>query len=149
MGTFRNQATVLSLAVFVGMALWMSASQAQEGRPCAGDKMLYCQSVDYGGGAVFNCMKMNRSKLTPACGIRFEAYAAQLDATKGACREDAMTYCTDAPLSSGETLGDEGDPRLMAIGGGRILRCLMANESKISPACKAEAQEIARQNKAK
>ena len=57
---------------------------AQEGRPCAGDKMLYCHSVDYGGGAVYNCMKANRSKLTPACATRLDAYAAQLNATKGA-----------------------------------------------------------------
>lgn len=120
---------------------------AQEGRPCAGDKMLYCHSVDYGGGAVFNCMKANRAKLTPACATRFDAYAAQLNATKGACREDVMRYCTDAPLSSGETLADEGDPHLRAIGGGKILNCLIANESRISPVCRTEAQEIARYHK--
>lgn len=120
---------------------------AQEGRPCAGDKMLYCHSVDYGGGPVFNCMKANRSKLTPACATWFDAYAAQLNATKGACREDVMRYCTDAPLSSGETLADDGDPYLRAIGGSKILNCLIANESRISPVCRAEAQEIARYHK--
>ncbi len=55
------------------------------------------------------------------------AVAADASSVKNACADDVAKYCKD-----------------VKPGGGRIARCLKANENQLSPACKSSIEESKR-----
>jgi hypothetical protein len=95
---------------------------AQAAGACAGDVEKFCQGVQQGEGRIAKCMAQHREELSPGCKARLDEAAKQLKGVQKACEDDIIAFC-------------EG----VKPGGGRIAKCLKANESKLSPQCKASA----------
>ena len=93
---------------------------AQGTGACAGDIEKFCQGVQQGEGRIAKCIAQHKEELSPGCKARFEEAAKQLKGVQKDCKDDIMAFC-------------EG----VKPGGGRIAQCLKANESKLSPQCKA------------
>ena len=99
-----------------------TGASAQATGACAGDIEKFCQGVQQGEGRIAKCIAQHKEELSPGCKARLEEAAKQLKGVQKACEDDIMAFC-------------EG----VKPGGGRIAKCLKANESKLSPQCKASA----------
>lgn len=89
---------------------------------CKSDIENFCKGISVGGGRIARCLKENESKLSPGCKVEIEAKQAAAK-EKGAefkqeCEGDVREFCKD-----------------LQPGGGRIIRCLKQNQSKLSPGC--------------
>ena len=92
----------------------------------------YCKEVTPGEGRVLACLYAYSDKLTNRCeyalydaAVQLERAVAALTYIANECRDDIQTYCS-----------------AVRPGGGRILRCLESNESKISDRCKSAAKDV-------
>jgi len=125
---------------------------------CRSDYTSHCSNVPTGGTAALQCLRDHVSELSPSCQTAVNAAtpnsppaaaapaepkspapssASVPQLTRGqeaallrrSCSEDFRSYCQGAPL-----------------GEGRAVRCLVQNESRLSPACK-RGLAAARQNR--
>jgi hypothetical protein len=112
---------------------------------CRPDIQRYCGETVAGGGRILNCLRDYRSVISPVCRQTLDVilrggpvappppavepgmppWAAML-AARDACRVDAERLCSQ-----------------VIPGGGRIIRCLMAQRDKLTPRCR-EAMSAAR-----
>lgn len=123
---------------------------------CRSDYEAHCSSVPPGGSASLQCLKDNLSTLSPSCrtavaattgGSAPQGSAAQSNQSpaaapppppmspreeagllRGACGGDFRTYC-----------------RGVALGGGRALHCLAANQARLSSPCRQALAEVPRE----
>jgi hypothetical protein len=91
---------------------------------CAGDVEKFCQAVQQGGGRIAKCIAQHKEELSPGCKASLAEVGKQLKGVQKACEDDIMAFCAG-----------------VKPGGGRIAQCLKANESKLSPQCKAAADK--------
>jgi hypothetical protein len=122
---------VMLLFVTLGLILFTGAcALAQGAGACKGDVDKFCQGVQQGEGRIAKCIAQHKEELSPGCKARLEEAAKQLKGVQKACEDDIMAFC-------------EG----VKPGGGRIAQCLKANESKLSPQCKASAAKAKKEMK--
>jgi hypothetical protein len=93
---------------------------------CQTDIENYCSQVTPGEGRLVYCMAAHEDKISSQCNYALyqtaallEQLAAALNYVAQECGEDIQTLCSD-----------------VAIGEGRVLACLEANDEKVSGSCK-------------
>jgi hypothetical protein len=104
---------------FFCLALWAGNAQAAEGTgPCAGDIAKFCKDAKPGGGAQTKCLKEHENELSPACKTFVTEGRKKAKEGREACKADVEKFCKD-----------------VKPGGGKIMKCLKDNESKLSSEC--------------
>ena len=166
--SFAPVAGILLVLAVTGVAQAQGGGGGGRLSACRADAQTFCQNVEAGRGRRMACLVENKSKLSPECAQAIEARGsqragkqasspstsaepaaqsresnatvqgsapAQLAGVKdgrggrmAACRTDAATFCATA-----------------AKGGGERLKCLKANQSKLSPECQASIAQIGAQ----
>ena len=93
---------------------------------CQPEIATYCQGIKPTKARILQCLKERGKNLSEACEIGQNALSETMkNKSQGFCKEDVSEYC-----------------RWIIPGGGRILKCLFQNESKISNQCKVVLNEI-------
>jgi len=116
----------IALFMIVAVILWMAlaaapAKAAQGQGPCADDLQMFCKDVQPGGGRILKCMKEHENDLSPTCKQHVAQMKEKAKEAKQACQDDVMKFCSD-----------------VQPGHGRILKCLKAHETDLSPECKSQ-----------
>ncbi len=109
--------------VFLTMLFWESAYSAGTD-PCAEDVAKFCKDIQPGGGRIAGCLRTHEKELSPSCKASIEEARKKVRDWQQACTEDVNKFCKDTKP-----------------GGGRILRCLEANEKDLGPPCREKLQE--------
>jgi Cysteine rich repeat len=94
-------------------------------KACNGDAKKFCSDVQPGNGNVMRCLKSHETELSAECTAVWANVKQEVVAAIAACTPDAEKLCPG-----------------VKPGGGRVLRCLHQNESKLSPACLAEVSKM-------
>jgi hypothetical protein len=149
---------LLAGSLFTGLGGLASAAAPEKGAmaACRVDVATFCAGIEAGGGKKMRCLSDNRSRLSPECGVAFDARlanrAARLDGAAvvappaapsgappaaaplrpalGACRTDMATLCAS-----------------VTPGRGARVKCLMENQGKLSPNCAAAVTSVAAQQR--
>ena len=149
---------IAASAIF-GAGQSVQAAGPQEGAKaaCSADFATFCQGIEAGGGKKMACLTANEAKLSPACAASVEArrsaraartglsQVAQAPAVPGAEPPAATTAPVGAPPAAEPVRGNMRACRTdmatlcstVEAGGGRKIKCLMENTSKLSPECAA------------
>ena len=137
----------------------VQAASPQEGAKaaCSADLATFCQGIEAGGGKKMACLTANQAKLSAACAASVEArrsaraahsglsQVAQAPAAPGAAPPASATAPVAAPPAAEPVRGNMRACRTdmatlcstVEAGGGRKIKCLMENKSKLSPECAA------------
>ncbi|PJZ44559.1 cysteine rich repeat-containing protein [Leptospira brenneri] len=92
---------------------------------CQPEIATYCQGVKPTKARILQCLKERGKNLSPACESAESSLSESMKAkSQGFCKDDVSEYC-----------------RWIIPGGGRILKCLFENETKISNQCKVVLNE--------
>jgi hypothetical protein len=112
--------TLRSLAV---LSLLLSAAPRLEATlpesPCAADAKKLCPDTPPGDGRLRICLKEHESELSATCKAQLGDARRATGVFMSVCRADVSRYCKDVPP-----------------GGGRLLTCLQAKETSLSPECR-------------
>jgi hypothetical protein len=121
---------------------------------CRSDFISHCSGVQPGGSAALRCLQSNAARLSGGCRSALAAVAGGSGSAAAPATSDAAP-ATTAPavaptgpmpqISPREALGIlricGSDTRVFCagipMGGGRLIRCLAANASSVSPSCQA------------
>ncbi len=124
------------LAVFMSAGAWVCSAQGpmeefaakqidKVGTNCSAELEIYCKEVTPGGGREIACLYAHGDKLSNACerafydsAAKFQAAAAKINAIGGACLNDMEKFCSK-----------------VAVGEGRVMKCLQEHAAEITPAC--------------
>ena len=127
---------------------------------CRSDFISHCSGVQPGGSAALRCLQSNAAQLSAGCRSALAAVAGGSDGAAAPATSEAAP-ATTAPaaapagpvpqISPREALGIlricGPDTRVFCagvpMGGGRLIRCLAANASSVSPSCQAALAEAA------
>jgi hypothetical protein len=115
----------LRIMVFAAFVFCMGVSMAgaddhvRKGA-CKADFEKFCKDVKPGQGRIVNCMKQHEAELSAACRDQIADTREKAQDFTKACRADYEKICKD-----------------VKPGQGRIIRCLKAHETILSPACAA------------
>lgn len=115
--------------VFIVMFVTASGAFAQ---PCAQDAEKFCANVKQGEGRIARCLEEHMAELSPVCKQHRLELKAVLKEAKQACKDDIPKYC-----KSFQQQGKED----------KLIKCLRANESHLSPTCKKKALEAEKKSK--
>ena len=99
---------------------------------CEKELASYCKDVTPGEGRILACLYAHSDKLTGQCeyalydaAVQLERFVAALTYVANECDEDMDKFCAN-----------------VAIGEGRILKCLDENASKISERCTQALKDV-------
>jgi hypothetical protein len=99
---------------------------------CKAELETYCKDVTPGDGRILACLYAYGDKLSGQCEFALYDAAAQLERAVAAlayvaneCADDLDQYCSD-----------------VAIGQGRLLKCLEKNDKKVSQRCKQALKDV-------
>ena len=99
---------------------------------CEKELTSYCKDVTPGEGRILACLYAHSDKLTGQCeyalydaAVQLERFVAALTYVANECDEDIDKFCAN-----------------VAIGEGRILKCLDENASKISERCSQALKDV-------
>jgi Golgi apparatus protein 1 len=106
-----------SIALVVSVAL-LSLGVARAEDACRADVEKLCKGVRPGEGRVLVCLQANEAQLSPACKQQVGVIGAKAKEIGAACGDDVQQFCPN-----------------VKTGGGRILKCLVANSSNLSQMC--------------
>ncbi len=100
---------------------------------CEKELTSYCKDVTPGEGRILACLYAHSDKLTGQCeyalydaAVQLERFVAALTYLANECDADLEKYCAD-----------------IAIGEGRVLKCLDDNAEKISARCTQALKDVA------
>ncbi|TGL40391.1 hypothetical protein EHQ49_09920 [Leptospira perdikensis] len=92
---------------------------------CQPEIATYCKGIKPTKARILQCLKERGKDLSDVCEAAQSALSDTMKTkSQGFCKEDVSEYC-----------------RWVIPGGGRILKCLFENESKISNQCKVVLNE--------
>lgn len=135
----RTRVLLFTPAVLIGALLVMSGrptlAQGPGVGPCGPEVQKFCKGVQPGQGRIRECLKGHTGDLSDACKQHVETGQWPGQGGPGArqggpgarggffavCKADLEKYCKD--VKQGE---------------GRLLNCLRAHESEVTPGCKAQ-----------
>ena len=99
---------------------------------CEKELTSYCKDVTPGEGRILACLYAHSDKLTGQCeyalydaAVQLERFVAALSYVANECDADLEKYCAD-----------------IAVGEGRVLKCLDENSSKISARCTQALKDV-------
>ena len=119
--------SVLSLVLAIS-----SFAFAHGDGPCAKDVQTLCPGIEPGDGRIAKCMRENKDKLSAECKAQKEKMKAAFKEVKEACQDDVEKFCGE-----------------MKPGRGRIMKCMKEHKEQLSPACKAEVEEMKKNRRGK
>jgi len=100
---------------------------------CEKELTSYCKDVTPGEGRVLACLYAHSDKLSGQCeyalydaAVQLERFVAALSYVANECDEDLDKFCSG-----------------VAIGEGRLLKCLGEHSSEISPRCASALKDVA------
>lgn len=122
---------------------------------CRSDYEAHCSSVPPGGSAALQCLKDNLGALSPSCqtavaategGTASHGSVATSNQAPAAAPPRPMSPREEAALLRGDCGGDfRTYCRGVALGGGRALHCLEANQRRLSQQCRQALAELPRE----
>ena len=99
---------------------------------CEKELTSYCKDVTPGEGRILACLYAHSDKLTGQCeyalydaAVQLERFVAALSYVANECDADLEKFCAD-----------------IAVGEGRVLKCLDENSSKISARCTQALKDV-------
>jgi len=99
---------------------------------CKVELKTYCKDVTPGNGRILACLYAHSDKLSGQCeyalydaAVQLERAVASLVYVANECADDVDKYCGD-----------------VAMGKGRLLKCLEKNDKKISQRCKQALKDV-------
>ncbi len=124
---------VLSLVFLVAMPVSAEQSLVQSvAEGCKAELETYCKDVTPGDGRILACLYAYGDKLTGQCEFALYDAAVQLERAVAAlayvaneCADDLDQYCSD-----------------VAMGQGRLLKCLEKSDKKVSQRCKKALKDV-------
>lgn len=119
-----------SAAAFAILALPVAqAAENDDPGGCRADMQKYCKDVKPGGGRMMQCMKEHEADLSAECRGRIVEGRKRMEAFSEACKADAETLCKG-----------------IEPGQGRIMRCMLDNKDKLSPACREKMDQVGKRH---
>jgi hypothetical protein len=112
-----------AIGLVVAAAL-LSLGVAQAEDACKADVDKLCAGTLKGEGRILACLQASQAQLTPACKQQVGAVGAKAKEIGTACGDDIQQFCPN-----------------VKTGGGRVLRCLVANGGNLSQMCKNMVQQ--------
>ena len=124
---------VFSLVFLVAMPVAADQSLVKSvADGCKVELETYCKDVTPGDGRILACIYAHSDKLSGQCEFALYDAAVQLERAVAAlvfvaneCADDVDKYCSD-----------------VAIGKGRILKCLEKNDKNVSQRCKRALKDV-------
>jgi len=124
---------VLSLVFLFAMPAAANESLVKSvAEGCKVELETYCKDVTPGSGRILACLYAHSDKLSGQCefalydaAVQLERAVASLVYVANECADDVDAYCGD-----------------VALGKGRILKCLEKNGKKISQRCKQALNDV-------
>jgi len=124
---------VLSLVFMIAMPVAAEQSLLQSvAEGCKSELETYCKDVTPGDGRILACLYAHGDKLTGQCEFALYDAAVQLERAVAAlayvaneCADDLDQYCSD-----------------VAMGQGRLLKCLEKSDKKVSQRCKQALKDV-------
>ncbi len=132
-----NKKVVLLAVVtmfFVSVSLAWAAEDLIESvaKGCEKELTSYCKDVTPGEGRILACLYAHSDKLTGQCeyalydaAVQLERFVAALTYLANECDADLEKFCSE-----------------IAVGEGRVLKCLDDNSSKISARCTQALKDV-------
>ena len=124
---------VLSLLFLVAMPVAAEQDQVKSvAQGCKAELETYCKDVSPGDGRILACLYAHGDKLSGQCeyalydaAVQLERAVAALAYVANECADDLDQYCSE-----------------VAIGQGRLLKCLEKNDKKVSQRCKQALKDV-------
>jgi len=116
--------TMLARVVFVAFLAFVVLDVARADDVCRADATKLCAGVLQGDGRILTCLHANEAQLSPDCKKLVGVVGKKVKEIGAACGDDVWQYCSD-----------------VRMGGGRILKCLASNSTKISAGCQKMVQQ--------
>ena len=163
----KRAALIAMIVIFAGAGASADAGQPTAAQSsairsaCPTDYKTYCASIPPGGAASLNCLQQNVAKLSGSCQSAVQATIAPAapaattttTTTAPASKPAATTAAVPAgpPLTPLQELGlvrnsCRADFRRLcsnvALGGGRAIACLEANQASLSKGCTGAIAEV-------
>ncbi|NOQ67347.1 MAG: hypothetical protein GQ556_09065 [Desulfobacterales bacterium] len=132
------QKRVILLAIVAMFFVSVSSAWAADNvidtvaKGCEKELTSYCKDVTPGEGRILACLYAHSDKLTGQCeyalydaAVQLERFVAALSYVANECDEDLDKFCAD-----------------IAVGEGRVLKCLDENASKINARCTQALKDV-------
>ncbi|MBE9533690.1 MAG: hypothetical protein IMF03_01725 [Proteobacteria bacterium] len=124
---------VLSLLFLVAMPVAAEQDLVKSvAQGCKAELETYCKDVTPGDGRILACLYAHGDKLSGKCeyalydaAVQLERAVAALAYVANECADDLDQYCSE-----------------VAIGQGRLLKCLEKNDKKVSQRCKQALKDV-------
>ena len=124
---------VLSLLFLVAMPVAAEQDLVKSvAQGCKAELETYCKDVTPGDGRILACLYAHGDKLSGQCeyalydaAVQLERAVAALAYVANECADDLDQYCSE-----------------VAIGQGRLLKCLEKNDKKVSQRCKQALKDV-------
>lgn len=124
---------VLSLLFLVAMPVAAEQDLVKSvAQGCKAELETYCKDVTPGDGRILACLFAHGDKLSGQCeyalydaAVQLERAVAALAYVANECADDLDQYCSE-----------------VAIGQGRLLKCLEKNDKKVSQRCKQALKDV-------
>lgn len=115
----RGMMVRLVIVVAVSMSIFLiTNSLALAEGECKGDIAKYCKGAK-GSKQEVECLKEHKEQLSPRCKMHIVQVLQAAKETHQGCEPEIHAFCSG-----------------VQPGGGRILKCLKAHKSQLSPVCK-------------
>lgn len=127
--TRRLNMKIASVVFLVFFVMFVTALGAFA-QPCAKDAEKFCANVKQGEGRIAQCLEEHQAELSPVCKRHRIEMKEAIKEARLACKDDIPKVCAGIPP-----------------GEGRVVECLIANKSHLSPKCKMKVLEAERKSK--
>lgn len=113
---------------------------------CRSDYQSYCSSVPTGGSASLQCLRSHLSQLSSSCQTAVSSATGGTGTPSSSSAQSAPPPQAAPPMARREKLAMmrrscgrdfRAFCRGVPLGGGDAIRCLEANQSQLSPSCRA------------